>query len=76
MFDCIEPGAPVAPAVLRVVLCQTCADNGDWDTMWPGSGHDQDRTWGVAMLERDDAGESRITWEQTGLTMAEAEALV
>lgn len=74
VFDCIAP-MPSAPAVLRVVLCQTCFENGDFGSMPPGEAgpHGRDRTWGVAEVESDDQGERHVTWEQTGLTLAEAE---
>jgi hypothetical protein len=63
-------------ATLRVVLCQPCYELGDFGAMLPGSGHDDAPTWGVAEVKSDNAGEQRITWHETGLTLAEAEALI
>jgi hypothetical protein len=54
------------------ILCHVCFDNGDFDTMWPGSGHDDDPTFGVADIETGDDGEWEVTWIATGLTVAEA----
>lgn len=78
--DCIEPGRPAEddPAVLTVAACQSCFEDGSWDTMLPGAPgpHDIDRTWATATIERDDQGEMHVTWEHTGLTRDEAETLI
>jgi hypothetical protein len=43
--------------------------------MWPGKGHDNDPTWGVAEIETHENGDGEwvITWLVTGLTVTQAE---
>lgn len=36
------------------ILCQICCDNGNWDTMWPSAGHDDEPHFGVATIEAGD----------------------
>ena len=57
------------------ILCEVCFGNGSWETMWPGSDHDDDPVWGVAEVQADDgSGEWIVSWLATGLTVAQAEA--
>jgi hypothetical protein len=58
------------------ILCEECYENGCWDTMWPGGEDDNRPVWGIAEVETtdSDSGEWDVTWRETGLTVAQAEA--
>ena len=71
-------GAPIEDSGVMdiAILCEECYENGCWDTMWPGSGHDGRPVWGVAEIEATDdgSGEWDVTWHARGLTVTQAEA--
>ena len=72
----VEPGQGIKSWGFKeiAILCEPCYQNGCFDTMWPGSGHDDQRVWGIADIETaNDDGDWDLTWLASGLTLAQAE---